>query len=120
MSHRVKRLNELFRRELARLLLTEMKDPRLADVTVTEVRTSRDLSYATVYVQIDGEVEDALAGLEQAGGFFRRVLGRELHLRKIPEFRFVLDETLAHASRIEELLRQARESDRDIGRDVED
>lgn len=110
-GHRIERLNELFRRELARLLLSDIKDPRLTDVTVTQVRVSGDLSYATVYVRNDlGEsAEQAIAGLEHAGGFIRRELGRSLHLRKIPEFRFEIDDTFEHARRIEELLRQTRE-----------
>lgn len=112
--HRTRRLNELFRRELSRLLLSEIKDPRVNGVTVTEVRVTSDLSYATVFVTIDGsgDREAALEGLERAGGFIRRAMGQALHLRKIPEFRFEADSTLATASRIEELLKQARESDR--------
>lgn len=114
-GHRIERLNELFRRELARLLLSELKDPRLAEVTITDVRVSGDLSYATVYIRNDlgGSVEEAIAGLEHAGGFIRRELGRSLHLRKIPEFRFEIDETFEHARRIEELLRQTREEGAD-------
>ncbi len=110
-QHRVERLNELFRRELSRLILTEVKDPRVAGVSVTAVRTAGDLSFATVYVRADPPSQGALEGLERAAGFMRRALGRELHLRKIPEFRFVLDDTPEHASRIEALLRELREGD---------
>ncbi len=110
-GHRTERLNELFRRELARLLLTELKDPRLTDVTITEVRVSGDLSYATAYIRNDlgGSPEEALVGLDHAAGFIRRELGRTLHLRKIPEFRFEIDDTFERARRIEELLRETRE-----------
>ncbi|MDX1577775.1 MAG: 30S ribosome-binding factor RbfA [Gemmatimonadota bacterium] len=111
MSHRVERLNELFRRELSRLLLGELKDPRLSGVRVTDVRTASDLSYATVYLRAEGDLDEAIEGFERAAGFIRRELGRSLHLRKIPEFRFEVDETLEHAARIEELLRQARETE---------
>lgn len=110
-GHRVERLNELFRRELSRLLISGLKDPRLSDVTVTEVRVSGDLSYATAYVRNDlgDSPEAALDGLEHASGFIRRELGRSLHLRKIPEFRFEIDDTVERARRIDELLRQTRE-----------
>lgn len=110
-AYRAEQLGELFRRELTRLLLGPLKDPRVAGVTVTEVRAGRDLSFATVFVRSDGDVEEGIAGLEHALGFIRKELGRTLRLRKIPEFRFVADRTPEHASRIEELLRQARESD---------
>jgi len=111
--HRVERLNELFRRELSRLLLTDIKDPRVAGVTVSEVRVTNDLSYADVFVRVDPSehAAEALEGLEHASGFVRREMGKAVSLRKIPEFRFEVDETLEHASRIEELLRQVREGD---------
>lgn len=111
MSHRGERLGELFRRELTQLLLGPLKDPRLDGVTVTDVRAARDLSFATVFIRSEQSVDEAIDGLDHAAGFIRRELGRSLRLRKIPEFRFVPDETLEHASRIEELLRQAREAD---------
>ncbi len=119
--YRSEQLNELFRRELSRLLLTEIKDPRVLGVTVNDVHVTRDLSYATVYVTVDAseDTEDAIEGLERAAGFIRRELGKGLHLRKIPEFRFVNDTTREHASRIEDLLRQAREADAAIGEDAE-
>ena len=109
--HRGERLGELFRREFTRLLMGPLKDPRLEGVTVTDVRATRDLSFATVYVRSDEDVEAAVEGLEHAVGFIRRELGGSLRLRKIPEFRFVPDETPEHASRIEALLREVRESD---------
>jgi len=104
----------MFRRELSRLLLTEIKDPRVAGITVSEVRVTNDLSYADVFVRVDSpaRVAEAIEGLERSAGFVRRELGRALSLRKIPEFRFEVDQTLEHASRIEELLRRVREEDR--------
>jgi len=112
-SHRIERLNEMFRRELAGLLLAGINDPRVMGATVTEVRVTRDLSYATVFVRLDGtkDPDGARAGLARASGFIRRELGRSLRLRKMPELRFEPDETLERAGRIEELLRQVRESD---------
>lgn len=115
-ARRTERLNELFRRELSRLLLTEIKDPRVLGVTVTDVRVTSDLSYADVYVTVEGgeEGNEALDGLERASGFIRRSLGQGLHIRKIPEFRFRIDETLDQAGRIEELLRQAAVADAEV------
>lgn len=112
---RIQRLNELFRRELSRLVRRELKDPRVRGVVVTDVRTSGDLSYATVYVRSapPTSAEEAIEGLDHAGGFIRRELGRTLHIRKVPEFRFEVDDTLERAERIEELLREAREGEED-------
>jgi len=86
-----------------------LKDPRVAGVTVTGVNAARDLSFATVYVRSEQDVEAAIAGLDHASGFIRRELGQTLRLRKIPELRFVADHTLEHANRIAELLREANE-----------
>jgi len=112
-SHRIERLNKMFRRELARLLLTGIKDPRVLGVAVTEVRVTLDGSYATVFFRLDGspDPEGAIDGLTRASGFMRRELGRSVRPRKMPALRFEADETLEHVKRIEELLRQARESD---------
>jgi ribosome-binding factor A len=109
--HRADRLNETFRRELMHLIQRRLKDPRVQGVTVTEVRASPDLSHATVFLRSETpvEVEDAIEGLESASGYLRRALGQALHIRKVPEFHFIADQTLERAERIEELLRLVRE-----------
>ncbi len=109
-NRRTVRLNQLLREELARLLHTEIKDPRVAAVTVTRVDVTQDLSFADVYVRTltnDVPLEDAIAGLESAEGFIRRRLGRDLHIRRIPDFRFHADRSLEHVQRIEALLEEA-------------
>ncbi|MBT8479352.1 MAG: 30S ribosome-binding factor RbfA [Gemmatimonadetes bacterium] len=109
-NRRTVRLNQLLREELARLIQTEIKDPRVASVTVTRVEATRDMSYADVYVRTltdEVPVDDAIAGLESAEGFVRRRLGRGLHLRRIPDFRFHADRALEHVQRIESLLDEA-------------
>lgn len=109
-NRRTVRLNHLLREELAALVQGEIKDPRVRSVTVTRVEATQDLSYADVYVRTltdEVPVEEAIAGLESAEGFVRRRLGRELHLRRIPDFRFHADRALEHVQRIESLLDEA-------------
>jgi len=109
-SRRTVRLNQLLREELATLLRTEIKDPRVEPVTITGVDVTQDLAYADVYVRtLTGGDADSVAieGLKSAEGFIRRQLGRELRLRRIPELRFHLDRALEHAQRIETLLDEA-------------
>ncbi len=92
------------------MVQAEIKDPRVRSVTVTRVEATRDLSYADVYVRTltdEVSVEDAITGLESAEGFVRRRLGRELHLRRIPDFRFHADRALEHVQHIESLLDEA-------------
>lgn len=111
-GRRVRRLNQLLREELSRLIRREVKDPRVGLVTVTDVEVSPDLEHATVYVrtvEADRPMEELLAGLRSAGGYLRHTLGKELHLRRIPELRFEEDRSLERARRIEALLEEALE-----------
>lgn len=103
-------MNQLLREELSRLVREEIKDPRVAGVTITSVDASADLSHARIAVRTltdDIPVEEAIDGLRSAAGFMRHRLGRELHFRRIPEFHFEADHTLEHVQRIEELLDEA-------------
>ena len=115
-NRRIVRVNQLLLEELASLLRTESKDPRVRTVTITGVETTTDLKHADVYVRtLGGEVpvDEAIEGLESAEGVLRRQLGRNLRLRRIPEMRFVADHTLEHARKIEGLLDEALGDARD-------
>ena len=105
---RLARLSEQLKREISDVLRRGVKDPRLAVTpTVTDVEVSEDLWSARVYVRVRGgeeEQDQALEGLESAGPFIRRELGKVLHLRRIPELHFRRDRSLEHAQRIEEIL----------------
>jgi ribosome-binding factor A len=113
-TRRQRRVSELIHRELSWLLMREVRDPRLADVTVTEVRVTADLLLARIYFSVLGDAEaekEALAGLESAGGFLRTQLAGRLRLRFMPELIFEVDRSAAYGQRIEELLAQIAESD---------
>ncbi len=106
-SKRVARLNEQLKRELSELIRTEVRDPRVGVVTVTAVEMASDLGSARVFVRILGdpaEFKATLEGLDAAAPFLRGLLGRLLHIRRIPELRFREDRSMEHARRIEELL----------------
>lgn len=110
-SRRIERLNEQLRRELAELIQHRVRDPRVGNVTVTGVRTDSDLTFARVAVRVLGDDEarqEAMEGLEAAAPFLRGTLGRELHIRRVPELAFELDHTLERAARIEEILHDVR------------
>lgn len=107
-SRRVARLNEQIRRELSELLTRKVREPRVAGVVITDVRVTSDLSLARVYFRVpqDGAgIDEAMQGLDSASGFLRRELGQLLRIRRTPELRFLLDETIDSAQRIEEILR---------------
>ena len=117
-NRRLARLNEQFRREITAILRRAVRDPRVLDVVVNSVEVTSDLWLARVYVRLgddDQERADALQGLNAAANFIRRELAAVLHIRRIPELRFLEDKTLAQANRIEEILQGL-----DVGRDEED
>jgi ribosome-binding factor A len=108
---RIERLNEQLKRELAGLIRTRVRDPRLTDVTVVGVRTAPDLTLARVAVRSLGDEaarREALEGLDAAAPYLRGELGRELHIRRVPELVFQEDRTLERAARIDELLDEVR------------
>jgi ribosome-binding factor A len=104
---RTARLNEQLKRELAEMIRTDVRDPRVGVVTVTGVTTTKDLGLARVYVRTLGsEAERAstLEGLAAAAPFLRTALGKVLRIRRVPELRFQEDRSLEHAQRIEQVL----------------
>ncbi|MEJ2539361.1 MAG: 30S ribosome-binding factor RbfA [Gemmatimonadota bacterium] len=114
MSHRrIERLNEQLKRELSELIRTQVSDPRVGSVTVTNVRVTSDLSLARVFVRTltEEEREASIEGLEAAAPYLRRMLGAQLTIRRVPELRFAFDETLDQALRIERLLEEVRPDD---------
>ena len=106
-SKRQKRVADQVREILSELLTFEVKDPRLAGLTVMDVEIDRELMYADVYVSsLDGDDarKEILTALESARGYMRRELGNQLSLQHTPDLRFKWDESLSYGDRIESLL----------------
>jgi ribosome-binding factor A len=109
----MRRVDEAIRQVIGDAVAGELKDPRVGFVTVTDVRTSPDLSHARVYVSVLGagggpsapqEREDTLAGLRSAHGYLQSRLAGELRLKRTPALEFVYDDTIDRAMRLEELI----------------
>ena len=106
---RIEKIQELMKQEISKIILQELKDPRLGFVTVTQVEVSRDLSLAKVYISIMGseeQIEGSWKGLQSSLGFIRREVGHRIRLRITPELRFVLDKSLDYSDHIQKLLLQ--------------
>ena len=104
---RPERMAETLREEIAEIVGYEMEDPRLAAVTVTDVRVSSDLRDANVYVLVQGdekEKRDAMAALSKASNFVRRQVALNLDLHHAPHLHFARDTVEENAARIEEIL----------------
>jgi len=117
MAHerRSHRLARQIRAELSGLITSEVDDPRVVGAAVTEVRLSRDLGHARVWVVALDETanrRELIRGLESAKGFLRRELSQRLtHLRRTPELSFSYDDRQASGLRVEQLLEGLRTSE---------
>jgi ribosome-binding factor A len=112
-ASRMRRVDEAIRQVIGEVVASELKDPRVGFVTVTDVRTSADLSHARVYVSVLGDEpsrEGTLEGLRSAHGYMQRRLASELRLKCTPTLSFVYDDTTDRAMRVEELLSESQES----------
>ena len=106
---RIEKLQELIKQEMSKMLLKELKDPRIGFVTVTDVEMTGDLREAKIYVSIMGgaeQVKSSLEGLNSALGFIRREIGHRIRLRFTPEISFSLDTSLDYGDHIQKLLLQ--------------
>lgn len=115
-SGRDLRVADFIRDELAKIIGQQMRDPRVGMVNVNEVRVSRDLSYADVYVSsLDTESAEArqelVDVLNKAAGFFRSELAKRHRMRTTPKLRIHYDELMEEGPRLEALIEKAVQAD---------
>jgi ribosome-binding factor A len=104
---RQQRTAEHIRVILSELLLRNTRDPRLQELTITEVTIDRELQYADIYVNALGDETrqvEVMQALEGAARYLRRELAGRLRLRTVPNLHFHWDPTLARAEHISQLL----------------
>lgn len=100
------------------IIMNRLKDPRVPILTsVTDVRMSSDLSYATIYISVYGDDKvrnDAMKAISQARGFIRKEMVKRINLRVAPELIFKLDTTLEDAAKLDSVIDRALENDRKL------
>jgi len=112
---RTQRLEAEIQRVLAALIAREVKDPRVGNVTITQVSVAADMGTARVFFTPFASAHpptEVGAGLTRAAGFLRGALGRRLGLRHAPRLEFVFDETPEGAARLTRLIDDAVATDR--------
>ena len=112
---RSERVAGQLRRDLAKLIQQEIKDPQVGFVSVSDVEVTRDLAHAKVFVTVfqPEKAEESLQALRRAAAFLRTRLGRELRLRHVPELHFIHDDSVEQGSRIDDLISKALKADTD-------
>ena len=111
---KVRRHAERVRELVAEVVRTQIKDPRLGMITITDSRITPDLREATVFYTVLGDVAAqaaTAAALESAKGLMRSTVGKALGLKHSPTLSFVHDDVQEQAKHIDELLAAARASD---------
>ena len=108
---RADRVADLIKAEISDILLKEVNDPQVREVTVTDVKVTDDLRQAKVFFVRIGENicnEETTKGLQRATGFLRRELGKRLRLRYVPEIKFIFDESFEYGDHINRLLAEIK------------
>ena len=114
LTHRVERIQEQVREEVSQMLATEVRDPGVGLVTVTRAKVTGDLSLARVYWTIIGDANERKKthqGARARDGFVRHLLAERLSLRRVPEVKFIFDESVAAQDRIEQIIQEIHAED---------
>ncbi|MET8282441.1 30S ribosome-binding factor RbfA [Micromonospora sp. NPDC005174] len=116
---KVRRHAERVRELVASVVRSQIKDPRLGMITITDARITADLRDATVFYTVLGDAvaqADTAAALESAKGLLRSTVGKALGLRHSPTLTFVLDDVQDQVKHIDDLLAAARNADAEVQR----
>ncbi len=106
-SRRVLKAAQAIREVVSMAIIAELKDPRIADVTVTLVEVSPDMRQAKVNVSVMGDETKqklCLRGLQNSAGYLQQKVGKRIDTRYTPRLEFVLDEGLKHALLVTRIL----------------
>ena len=116
---RTQRVSHFLHEELARLLQSTVRDPRVQEVNLTGVEVSRDLSYAKVFFTLMNEASpeertEVTAVLSKVSGFLRSQLAKASAMRTVPKLSFRFDESVGRGRDMESLLREVRQADEQL------
>lgn len=105
MSVKIDRLNNMFVEEISKIIHEEIKDKDIGFVTITEARITNDLSFAKIYfTSLGNNREKVIGSLNKASGFIRTLLCDRVKIRKMPEIKFVYDESIEYGKKIEDII----------------
>jgi len=104
---RDRRVAELLRSEIANVILIGVKDPKVKDVVITGVEISKDLSSAKVFFSTYNKSakEGIEKGLNRSAGFIKHCIIKNLTIKKVPDLRFIYDDSSDYGHKIDEVLK---------------
>ena len=108
-SRRVLKAAQAIREVVSTAIITDLRDPRIENVTVTRVEVSGDMRHARIHVSVMGEqtnTRNVLKGLNNAAGFLQRKVANCIDTRYTPKLQFVLDEGLKHSLEVTKILEE--------------
>lgn len=111
MIERIKKLNEVLKRELGKIILKEVDLPKNILLTLTKIETSKDLGQSKVFISVlpEKETSNALRILNREAYNFHQILNKIMFIRKVPKIRFFEDKQLKEAQKIDKILDRIRE-----------
>lgn len=112
MPDRQNRIETIIKKNITEIISYKMKDPHLGFFTITDVKVSKDFSYATVLVSfiLEKDEKKGMDTLNKAKGYIRTELSKTLDTRRCPEIRLVLDDGFKKEAQIEEALARAKKN----------
>ena len=112
--NRSDRLSGALKKKISEIIQTQIRDPRIGFVTITDVQVSKDLRHVKVFFSVIGSEKDktsAIIGLQRATPFIRHMIAQEVELRFTPTIVFKFDETAEYAQHINELLEKIKKQE---------
>lgn len=116
---RPERVSQMLKEEISAIIQTELKDPRIGFVTITQVEITPDLRYAKVFYSILGSTKEekkTKEALESSLGFIKRELAARMNLRFMPEMIFKQDRSAEYSIQIQEALKEIKELNNEPGK----
>jgi ribosome-binding factor A len=113
---RLERVSKLLKKEISAIINNELKARRFGFVTIPKVEVTADLRKAKVYFSTLGNSKDTsstLEGLKSACSYIRKLIGKRLKLRYIPEFSFYVDKSMEYSIHISETIEKLKQNEKD-------
>jgi ribosome-binding factor A len=117
--NRSERVAGQIRRELAKVIQQDLKDPDVGFISLSDVEVTRDLAHAKVFITVfeSDKAAGSIAALKRAAGYLRNRLGQEMHIRSVPQLHFHHDASVETGQRMDSLIEAAVASDRTSSED---